>query len=605
MKTLYKSSLVVALGVFALTANAQDRTKKDTTLTRQVMVEREYNPILKDASKVNTVPEIYNPVVKKANVSFVESVPQISVLNNRLGGAQSGDIATNVDFDKKRGYLVLGAGNNSNLEGAAGYQILRSQRSTLNLYANHSSSNSDVDFESKDYWFEKSKAKYSDTKVNLDFAHAFDLAVLNVGGSFFNTAYNYYGNSYLVPTDRWALLPETEEFPFNLNSRQNVDVISFNAGIRSSELNEGLLKYDIKVAYDNFKSKYGWTRSMEGPKGGIFNINGDFNTEFASDKTIGVEVDFLNQSFNKNALGIEDGYHKYNKLNLAPYFNIEGGNWDLSLGVNVAMLNDVKTSFMVGPNVSFSYKANEVNVIYAKVGSKVNDNTFLDILQENRYVNLLSRVEMSKTYIDGLVGFKSGVVPGFEFNIFAGYKITNKEHLYVATYIPSSTWMNMNTPVYADLSTGTFGASVKTSLIPYTDLSAKLTGHFYSVKYKDPYVSSYPDLTSGLYSFPTEKKAWGLPTVTGELNADVKVIPNLVLSMNYLFMGGRKAYLPMENRSYTMKAVNELNFRGEYQLLDWFAVNVKLNNVLGQKYELQPGYARQGFNILGGVSFRF
>ena len=596
MRTLYKSSLVVAFGLLTFGVSAQQRntTPKDTTFNRQVMLERDYNPTLKDASKINTTPEVYNPVVKKVNVTFAEEVPQITINSNRLGGAQSGDIATNVDFDSKRGYLILGAGNNSNLSGAAGYRILNSSNNKLDLFANHSSSSSNIDYTEKGYLIDKAKAKYSDTKVNLRYAHTFDQSELSIGTSYFNTGYNYYGNSF-QSIDQSNII-------YDLNTRQNVDVISFDAAIRSTDNSEGLLKYKIGASYNNFKQKYAWIKDDAGPKGGIINLDADFNTPFDSDKTLGVALNILNQHFSDDELGGPNTYHSYNNISMSPYFNIEGEAFNVSLGANLAYLKDVKSSFLLAPNVKAFYNIGERSQFYAAVTSGVNNNTFLDILSENRYVQPRARVEMSKTYYDASLGFKSGVLDGFEFDIFGGYKYTKKDHLYVLDVLElnqtSNMWGNIGTPIYANLNTGHFGAGVKTNLIPYTDLSARFTGYFYTVKYTDSYAFNY----TGIY--PDEKKAWGKPTFTAELNADVKVIPQLILSMNYQYMGGRKAFVSWIG-SMKMKDVNELNFRGEYQVLDWFSVNVRLNNVLGQKYELQPGYALQGFNVLGGVSFRF
>ena len=107
----------------------------------------------------------------------------------------------------------------------------------------------------------------------------------------------------------------------------------------------------------------------------------------------------------------------------------------------------------------------------------------------------------------------------------------------------------------------------------------------------------------------SEKKAWGRPTFTAELNADIKPIDKLTFSLNYVYAGGRKTvysnYIIPVQEVIKMKDINELNFRGEYQVTDWLSVNARVNNLLFQKYELQYGYALQGFNVLGGLSFKF
>lgn len=598
-KIIYKSTLFAAFGLVVLSANAQNKAAKDTTLNRQVMLERDYNPSIMDASKINTTPAIYEPIVQKRNAKFIETSPIISLKNNQLGKVESGDINTDILFDKKRGYLLIGAGTNSDFDGAAGYRIVDSERDELNLFGTYNAFSHNIDYVDNAYAYDKAKAKYSDAKVNLNYAHTFDPSILSFDISYRNNGYNYYGNPFVSP-----VLGGFEYSP-DLTSRQVVDVFSIGAGLRSTDSSEGLLKYKMKIGYDYFKNKYGALVQNKGIKGGIINAGADFWTPFDSDKTIGVDISLMSESFSGKENVFVKGYDNYMNIGMSPYFNIEGEAWKASLGVNLNYLSDVKNSFLLAPNVSASYNVNETSTFYGVIGSRVNNNTFLDVLQENRYVNPQARVEFSKTFYDAKLGFRSGALSGFEFDIFGGYKYTQKDHLYLAySDLPNISWGNVNIPVYANVSTGHFGGQVKTSLIPYTDLSVKVVGYFYSVKYKDS------DAENNYTNLPTEKKAWGRPSITAELNADVKPIPQLTLSLNYQYAGGRKTYLqlPSDEISYgsvKMKDVNELGFRAEYQILDWISVNGRLINILNQKYELQPGYALQGFGVMGGFSFKF
>ena len=605
MKTLYKSVFVIALGIISLTATAQ----KDSTLIRQVLLERDYNPTLQDASKVNTQPSIYSPVIKAKELKFVSTVPQITLTNNKLGSAAPSDINTGVDYSKKRGYLILGAGNNSNLEGAFGYRLVNGDRDRLDISATHSSTSANVDYINADpYTMDEAKAKYSASKVNLKYQHMFDPSVLWFYASFYNTSYNYYGNPFIPSISSVA-------YPIDMDSRQNVDVFSIGAGLKSSDKNQGILKYKGGVRYQNFKSKYGIFTSEKGTKGGQLDLDADFYTEFGSDKSLGIKGFIMNQSFNSNSEAFDkDAFHNFTNVTATPYIKFQGSNWDADLGVNVSGMLDTKTKFMFSPNVKAAIHVNEVNTFYGEITGGVNNNTFLDILLENRYVNPIARVEYSKTLFDARLGFKSGVISGFEFDIFAGYKKTDKDHLYIAqspydllvgASYPSDMkiWGNVGTPLYANIGTGHVGGLLKTKLIPYTDLSAKITAYFYDVKYANGNVTL---IDKDLYS---EKKAWGRPTFTAELNADIKPIDKLTFSLNYVYAGGRKtiysSYMIPVAEVIKMKDINELNFRGEYQVTDWLSVNARVNNLLFQKYELQYGYPLQGFNVLGGLSFKF
>ncbi|MDR2955403.1 MAG: hypothetical protein LBV43_10005 [Prevotella sp.] len=591
MKTTYKFIFLISSVIVSLSAVAQTN-RSDSAMNRQVLLEREYNPTLQGASKVNTTPSIYTPVIKGKEFNFISTTPQVKVDNSQIGSAQSGDIRTNIDYSKKRGYLNFAAGTHGNLDGAAGVRIVNATNDRLDLFGTYGATSGTVDFiDGNKYIYKDAKAKYSALDINLKYQHTFEPSVLTLGGSFYNTSYNYYGNTFLTP--------EISAFPYDITSKQNVDVFSFNAGLKSSDNNQGELKYNATVNYQNFKSKYGIAPEEKGPKGGQFDLGLEFGAAFDSDKLIGIKASLMNQTYsNKDDFYLGDtAYHSFSNVTATPYFKMEGDSWNIDLGLNASALFDVKNKLHVSPNIKAEARIYDVNVLYGEVTGGVNNNTFLDILQENRYVNYMGRVHYSKTLFDAKVGFKSGVISGFEFDLFAGYKKTDDDHLYIATtsynaLAPTDpSWGNVGTPIYADISTGHIGGALKTTLIPATDLSAKITGFFYDVKNSD------------------FDKAFGRPAFTAQLNADVRPIDKLTLSLNYLYAGGRKALshslVVGEQSIVSMKDINELNLRAEYQIMDWISVNVRLNNVFSQKYELQYGYPLQTFNALGGVAFKF
>ena len=67
MKTIYnvKALCVVALLGSAAAASAQEDVTKEKNLNREMTLEREYDPSVQDASKVNTLPVVKEPEVRK------------------------------------------------------------------------------------------------------------------------------------------------------------------------------------------------------------------------------------------------------------------------------------------------------------------------------------------------------------------------------------------------------------------------------------------------------------------------------------------------------------------------------------------------------------
>lgn len=600
MKTIYKSILLFSFTAVSLSVGAQT-AQQDTVLNKQVILQREYSPAINEASRINATPSIFEPSIPQKNLSFEQNAPRLAINNNRLGDSKAGNIMTDVEYSKKRGYFQLGAGNYMNIDGALGYRIVNSERDRLNFYGTYNSTSGDIKYaedkiDGEKLRYDEAKAKFNDLKLNLNYQHAFDPSILSIDASYRNLGYNYYGNPFITNSQ----FDKLENNLPNLGKKQSVSVIGFGAGIKSREDNQSGINYDGKVSYSYFKNKYGMLIDNDGMKGGQLNMQLDMNTEFDSDKWLGIDLYVMNQSVS-NAL--DD--NNLTNIHLTPYIKFEGSTWKAKLGVKAGMAFDKKNSFIVAPDLYASLKLGEFNSLYASITGGVNENTFLQILEENRFVNPSNRVGYSKTVYDAELGFRLGAFTGFEFDIFAGYKQTNRDHLYItnAPYyafsdphsVAPQTWGNVSDVAYANLGTGKIGALLKTNLIPQTNVWARATVYAYNVKYKG----------GNLSNFPAQKKAWGLPTATAELHVDVKdvAIPNLTLSMDYTLELGRKAYF--EGKSISMKNVNELNFKADYKVLDWISVNARINNVLSQKYERIHGYTHQGINFMGGVSLKF
>lgn len=253
---------------------------------------------------------------------------------------------------------------------------------------------------------------------------------------------------------------------------------------------------------------------------------------------------------------------------------------------------DDENKFTIAPDVNAKITFAERTSLYATVTGGLNDNDYLQTFLENRYVSPLSRIAYSRTLYDVVAGIKIGVLSGFEFDIFGGYKHTKDDHLYL--FNRSNIELNIPSPVYGDISEGHVGGLFKTNIIPYTDLTLKAKAHFYDVTYDPAYTSAD--------SFTSVKRAWGKPKFTFDANVDVKPLDKLILTLNYIYKGGRETFT---SDVVKMKDINELNFRTEYKFIDWLSVNLTFNNILNQKYETFYGYTHQGFNVMGGVSLIF
>ncbi len=555
---------------------------KDTTYTRQISVERDFNPTLQDANKINALPSLYEPTVKKSNSPLATWITSGSPKLLQLTNTNAGNFGTDIAHDKNLGYAGLRLGTHGNIEGEAGYQAISNETTKLDLFGTYNASSAKP--KRIDYLHENdAKAKFSDAFIKARFQHKFEPVTLFLSTAYQNEGFNYYGETYSDGDYPNYYSSVNDDAISATAKKQSANIFNITAGVKSKA--ETILRYEAFLSYDNLGLKYNNILD-KGPKSGILTGDFNFNTDFGTDRIIGLNVHFLNQSLSKQYKDL----HAFTHFKFNPYLDYTGSNWKATLGINGHLTFDAINKVLWAPNISASWNFLETSSLYASIIGDVNENTYLDILKENRYVDPSIRVAPSRTYYDAEIGIKSGIVKGLELNFFTGYKYTSNEHLYVAS--SKGAFENVNSAMYANLNQGKVGGQIKTNLIPYLDLSTKLTTYFYRVKYRDE--------VSGTY---IPKAAWNKPTYTFELNADIKPFDKFVVTANYLLAGGRKYYYNYEKKS--MKSVNELNAKGVYQFTKMVSASVSINNFLNQKYELVPGYANYGANLLLGASVKF
>lgn len=598
MKTIYnvKTLCVVALLGTAATVNAQEDTSKKQNLDREMTLEREYDPSVQDASKVNTLPLIKEPVVKKMPINYAGfTVPadpekEISLL-------PSGNIMTDILYNKRRGYFNFGAGTYLNMNGDLGYHILSTEKDQLNIWFSHRSTNGKVKYLQVD---EKVKAKLNDNLGGVNFKHNFDKLALKMGVKYGYSGFNYYG----LPIDNFNLSSTGPTVSSaDMETNQVAQTIKANVGIESKE--DASVGYLLDLSYTNFSYKYGFSKEDDGPSEGTLNLNFGLNAGFGGNQRVGLDGNFeyFNYSLptditSEAAQNPLYYFENFAAATLNPYYKIEGDSWHLKLGVNAMFFSGEQKKVMVSPNISADVEVADKTILYLNADGKLQSNSLYDLNQVNRYAYPMSRITPSRNWLDGIVGIKSGVAPGFWFDVFGGYKITSNNYFFVPTlafgtedYFGSACGM-LNE---IDTKQLLIGANLKYSYQQLFDISLKGVYNNWTAEYSD----KYPEA-----DFVGKKaEAWGMPEMELTAGVTVRPIKNLSASLDYYLATGRES--KFGNQNLKMDNINELNLTGAYNFNDTFGLYLKLNNVLFQKYELYYGYPMQKFSAMIGVNINF
>ncbi len=597
MKTIYNNIKAICI-ITLLSIPVVTIAQEDQSVSRELTLEREYDPSVQDANKVNTLPAVKEPEVRKMPIDYstftVPTEPQ-----REIGLLPSGSIMTDIAYNKRRGYLNFGIGTLLNINGDAGYHILSTEKDQLNIFYSHRSTNGNIKF-LQDNVDAKTKAKLNNNLGGLNYRHVFDKAAFKIGANYGRSSFNYYGlPSYLssLQTSTPGLFGENGETPvLDKDTNQVNQTIKAYVGVES--VPDAPVGYLFDLSYTNFGQKYADMVDKDGVTEHTVSALFDLNAAFAGNQKVGLGVKADYFTYKVPDILISDVRAEISDNHflgtLSPYYKVEGENWNIKLGVNASFITKEDKKFIASPDIEADVTVGSKTVLYLTAGGGPEMNSYSELLRRNRYLTLYGTPPTSRTWLDALVGVKSGIASGFWFDIFAGYKITDDDCFFLP-FLAGNEFDNTSTTISLDVKRFLAGINLKYA---YQKL--------FEINLKGVYNNWNIDDDSGWDGGSTpDYKAYGRPEM--EITAGIKVDPieNLSLNLDYYLATGRYTMLMGNWEPLKMKNINELNVTGSYTFNDTFGVYVKVNNLLFQKYEMLYGYPLQGFNIMGGININF
>jgi hypothetical protein len=565
-----KITLAILVCAAGLTAQTQD-----SLLRRQLELERDFNPTLLDADKINSLPSLREPAIQKANTNYSTWSGRVTPpLEITL--ARPGNIMTAIPYHTQKGYLSFQAGNYANMDGAFGYRLLEKERETLAFTFTHQSTNGEVDY-TQESTPGSNDAYFMDNRGALAFHHRGEANNIRLNLSYLHSLYNYYGNRF------------GNDAYFN-DERQRLGVLHASLGLVSKE--SDLLNYHGSLDLKNFSTGLAYPSSADPLKGNEIRIMAGFDKPFRNPTTkVGVDGSLVTALYGGE-------WDNYLLVDAAPYLRYEGYNRSARLGADIQFQTGDKTRVRVVPNIALRLGVSERTSLYANIHGGFDHNTFLDMMDESRYFLPVADVKPSFSVIDIDAGIRIGEMNGFRFDLFGGYRKTDDAHFLVlrghetTDDLGQGSFVEGLKPLYGNLTHTRIGGMIHTNSWAPLELSLRVLKNIYKVKN----LSVDENITDG-------PKAYNKPGVEVDLKGSLEVSEKLSFSMNYYFAGERWSYYGGENLE--MENINDLNLGVAYQISDAFSLSIKANNLMFQQYDLWYGHPAQGFNMMGGFTFRF
>ncbi|MTK52371.1 hypothetical protein [Paludibacter sp.] len=546
---------------------AAQSNKNDTIARRNVVIERDYVPTIKNTDKLDITPIITEPEIKKTEAVYSEKMnllkPEYEV--NKWPAA-----AIHLDQNTyKKGYALLGFGMYGTVLGDVFYPIVDDGTQSLT-------------FDTHIHGLFGNTQRQWITNFGLNYVTHLENFDLSMGAYFKRNGFNYYG------TNGQYFNNYTANYKDSTNSFIN---FGLKAGIKSKGDAEAIA-YKADVQYNNLTPGTGLGEQM-------VHITGNIDLPIGEHR-IGLAIDDYNMFYAK--FQGQQLYPSHSIIGVNPYFNLKGDEWSVRLGLkDYFSINGKGKSFNLMPDVSAQVNLIKTVTLYAGITGEYSVNSMQKITDENYYIAPTLRVDDSYAPIDVFGGIKFSPLAGLLINGSVDYKSYNKQYFYANQYEPQYVYdlILANTSYlynYATILKPTFNVLYDKASV----VAAKLNVAY---NWKDRFLA-HINATYNNWDTKTLTKAWMKPSTEIEIGGEAKITRNVFVNANYYFAGGRYAYL-YGAESVKMKNVNDLSLGASYSYSDWLTAFIRLNNVMGTKYQTYYGYDSLGLNWQIGAAVSF
>ena len=550
-----KKIVIASMGMCAFLATYAQQ--QDTTLVRTVVVENQYNPTVMDASKINVLPKVEEPTVPKVHIDYANSVRPVASWANQSMKPIVRDWTPDAAY---RGYLRAGYGNNGNVDARLGYLWDISKKDRLNVEASLDGWNGDVTDRNGEDW----TSRLYNTRLGLDYRHAFKKMDLMLGGAYRSQVFNYMNPQYY-----YGDLTRLVENP---SGRQHQTMANAHLGIASTDKDMSI-QFMGEVGMNLFKQKYP-TNIAEGSENNFY-LKGDVWKPI-NDQRFGLAWDFNTYSY---SMGDMKGN---TSLELNPYYGYENDDWRIRLGAHVDWWSGIDDEVNFSPDVNVEYIFSDSYVLYAKAGGGRENKSLMELTEFTPYWTL-SHPYILPTYmsLDAAIGLKASPINGLWLNLTGGYQIRENDLFWKLV----------------DGSASYLGFEQGKSKVAYGSAELKYDyKDLFDLGLKATYYHWKGDKMEGLDQYAEERLLALKPEM--ELNAEVGFKPVQALRIN-------AGYEYVKRAEEIYDPISNLYVGADYALMKNLSIFAKANNLLNKEYVRADAYPAQKLNFLAGLSLQF
>jgi len=524
------------------------------SLSEEIVVTTAYKPVLADAVKIRRNPDLEDKTPFKAPLAYAPIDKRLE-LNSDIKPLDAMKRPAEQDSAETNNYARVGLGSLKTTFGEAYFNNGKDEALQVGGYLKHFAQNGNL-------------TKENSAKEEVGIFGKSIGATNSISG---RVDYSYLSN-YFYGYDQ-----------LNVPTTLQIDKQHFSTIGAEMELAKNYEDVDNAFTYA-FKLK-----------GYIFN-----NAYQAKENNL-VLSGFLNQTINQFYVGVsgsldlatqQDSLYDYNNslIRVNPYIKFQGDNYKIEAGINIVDEFGFTSAFYVFPAAKLELQVIPKYVrLFVEAKGDVNRSSLRDFSIINPFIGQNTEIKNSVDQLDISAGLKGTIVPGlaFKFDVFRN-SIKNMP-LFVSDF-NFATGYNRFKVIYDDGRSRVNGFNGELDYKASDDVDV-----FGRVEFKD-------------YQMATAVQPWNLPKFKLTAGTIIHASDQVDITATLLVRGSTVDPYPTSatnSAPTTIGSFGDLSGGVDYKATKRLDIFIKANNILNgtnQSYLFYPDY---GFNIFGGVGYRF
>lgn len=565
------------------TTQAQQQQKADTTMTRTVVVEREYTPDIMDANKVNVLPAVTPPSAQRPEVSYVNQLcPSAEI----PAGTMAAEAPALEMSQVNKGILRLGYGSHQQYDALAAARLGLSKRDKLDLSASLQGHKANLELPFHPIQWHESTLQ---SKLKAGYLHRFNHMQLTADAHFRYAKFdNYpiYALSKQEFTDGGFQIG-VRSLRHNLVANQTDEnagkATSASSGSQADEvavatLGRSLL-YDLNISANRYSCK---ADKGAKPVENSLALQGALYAPIDVRQMIELGVDLRHRLYS------DVDFEDQTNLTLRPAYTYRNDSWHIRLGVTSDFSFGFGKKWRMAPDVEANYTTG-THQLYAHLKGGRIDNDFARLEAVSPYVQPM---QLDATYeqLGATLGWKGSLMSDWWVHLYGGYQ------LFKNNLVPAA--------VGVEYGPGEGFPSTVCIYIPGVALTEShnlFVGAFTRYSFHEQMALRL----SAIYRH-WDFDEYECVAFTPKLDVDaaIEVNPLRCVGDLQLSLGYRHTTLVGE----LYECQSDLYFTGYYSLRHVYrglGVFVQAHNLLDKSYQVSPAIPALGLRFLGGVSLQF